>query len=239
MLMLSSPECVNANNVLAGSKQCSSIQAQEILGSSFSNKFHYVDADTDLSDSASSKSAGTTAWKHANTLPVMNLVKSTKWEIEYVQKILFNLEFTFQEFALGWAREITSPLLFNQLESQKGGLVSDGVEARLERKVFFDCVNECLDKRCRHYVGGGYKAWTKGVTMVRRKDRLAEEVLKEISAWKDVGDCMVDELVDKDMSSQHGRWLDFEVDASILGMDIEGQIYSSLLDEVVADVFQS
>ncbi|KAF2289112.1 hypothetical protein GH714_028980 [Hevea brasiliensis] len=115
------------------------------------------------------------------------------------------------EFALGWAREIVSPLLFNRLESQKGGLVNGGVEARLERKG----------------------------EMVRRKEWLAEEVLKEISAWKGMGDCMVDELVDKDMSTQYGRWLDFEVDAFLLGTDIEGQIYSCLLDEVVVDFFRS
>ncbi|KAF2312759.1 hypothetical protein GH714_039861 [Hevea brasiliensis] len=195
-----------------GSKQCSSIQAQEILGLSSSKKFHYVDADTDLSDSASSTSTGTAAGKHANTLPLMDL-------------------------EINQAHEIISPHLFKQLESQKDGLVSDDVEARLERKVLFDCVNECLDIRCRRYVGGGYKIWAKGVTMVRRKEWLAEEVLKDISAWKGMGDCMVDELVDKDMSSQYGRWMDFEVDAFLLGTEIEGQIYSSLLEEVVADIF--
>ncbi|OAY27679.1 uncharacterized protein LOC110601091 [Manihot esculenta] len=221
-----------------GSKQCSSIQAHEILGLSSSKKFQYMDADTDLSDSASSMSTGTAAGKHANTLPLIDLVKSIKWEREYVQKILFNLEFMFQDFAVGQAREIISPHLFNELESQLYGQDRDGVEARLERKVLFDCVNECLDIRCRRYVGGGYKTWTRGVTMVRRKERLAEEMLKEISAWEGMGDCMVDELVDKDMSSQYGKWMGFEVDAFFLGTEIEGRIFSSLLDEVVADVLR-
>ncbi|OMO58410.1 hypothetical protein COLO4_34668 [Corchorus olitorius] len=51
-----------------------------------------------------------------------------------------------------------------------------------------------------------------------------------------MGDCMVDELVDKDMSSQHGKWLDFEDDAFALGVDIEGQILNILVDEVIADL---
>ncbi|XP_021682176.2 uncharacterized protein LOC110666105 isoform X2 [Hevea brasiliensis] len=51
---LDSTDCSSAE----GSKQCSSIQAQEILGLSSSKKFHSVDADKDLSDSASSKSTG-------------------------------------------------------------------------------------------------------------------------------------------------------------------------------------
>ncbi|XP_015574768.1 uncharacterized protein LOC8258776 [Ricinus communis] len=220
-----------------GSKQCSSIQAQEIFGFNSSKKFHYVDADTDLSDSASSTSNGITARKHANIFPVTDIVKSTNWEIEYVQKILCNLEYMFNDFALGRASEIINPHLFNQLENRKEGLVSDSVEARLERKVIFDCVGECLDIRCRRYVVGGCKSWSKGVMTVRRKDWLAEEVLKEVSGWRGMGDCMVDELVDKDMSSQYGRWLDFEVDAFVLGTEIECQIYNTLLDEVVADIF--
>ncbi|KDP27882.1 hypothetical protein JCGZ_18962 [Jatropha curcas] len=229
---LDSTDCSSSEGI----KQCSSIQAQEIPGLISSKKFHYIDADTDLSDSASSTSTGTAAGKSANALPMMDL-RSNRWEIAYVQMMLYNLEFMFQDFAVGRVSEIIKPNLFNQLETQKNGLVHDSIEARLERKVLFDCVNECLDIRCRRYVGCGYETWTKGVTMVRRKGWLAEEVLKEISAWKGMGDCMVDELVDKDMSSPYGRWLDFEVDAFSLGAEIEGQIYSSLLDEVVADIF--
>lgn len=188
----------------------------------------------ELSDSASSASTGTVARKHANTLT--DLVRSTDWEMAYVKRIIFNLELMFQDFALGRAGEIINPRLFDQLERRKGGLESDVIEARLGQKVLFDCVSECLDIRCRRYVGGGYKTWAKGVTMVKRKEWLAEEVSKEISAWRGMGDCMVDELVDKDMSSQYGRWLDFEVDAFVFGAEVEGQIFNSLVDEVVADI---
>ncbi|XP_050218539.1 uncharacterized protein LOC126669185 [Mercurialis annua] len=231
----SSVESIDCSST-EGSKQCSSIQAQEIFGFCSSKQLHYVDADTDLSDSASSTSYGT-ATKQKYTISAADLVKSRNWEIDYVQKILFNLEYMFQDFALGQCSEIINPNLFNQLESRKDGLLSENVEARLERKAIFDCVSECLDIRCRRYVGGGYGTWTKGVMIARSKKWLAEEVLKEVSAWRSMGDCMVDELVDKDMSSQYGRWLDFGADAFVVGGEIEGQIYNTLLDEVVSDIF--
>ncbi|KAJ6726492.1 PHOSPHATIDYLINOSITOL N-ACETYLGLUCOSAMINYLTRANSFERASE SUBUNIT P DOWN SYNDROME CRITICAL REGION PROTEIN 5 -RELATED [Salix purpurea] len=222
-----------------GSKHCSSIQTQGVLGLSSTKRVHFVDADMDLSDSGSSTSTGTVARKHANMLAVTGLVRSKKWEVQYVKKILCNLELKFQDSALGRASEIINPHLFHQLERKKNMLESDGGdEARLERKVLFDCASECLDLRCRRYVGGGYKAWVKGTTMVRRKEWLAEDIYKEISEWNMMGDCMVDELVDKDMSSQYGRWLDFEVDAYSLGVEFERQIFNSLVNEVVADILR-
>ncbi|KAI9387239.1 hypothetical protein POPTR_010G140900v4 [Populus trichocarpa] len=222
--------------ITEGSRHCSSIQVQEVHGLSSSKKFHFVDVDTELSDSASSSSTGTVDRKHANMLAVTGLARSTKWEIEYVKKILCNIELMFQDFALGRASKIINPHLFHQLERRKDMFESDGVDARLERKVLFDCASECLDLRCRRYAGGGYKAWVKGTTMVRRKEWLGEDVCKEILEWSSMGDCMVDELVDKDMSSQYGRWLDFEIDAFAFGVEVESQIFNSLVNEVVADI---
>ncbi|KAL5782191.1 hypothetical protein ACOSP7_007220 [Xanthoceras sorbifolium] len=221
-----------------GSKLCSSVQAQEVFGLSNSKKFHRLEADTELSDSASSTSTATLAIKNANTTILIDLDRSTKWELEYIKKILCNVELMFKDFALGRAREIINPYLFDLLETRKGGMEIDGDESRLSRKVLFDCVSECMDLRCRQYVGGGCRTWAKGVAMVRRKEWLAEEVHREISGWRGMGDCMVDELVEKDMSSQHGRWLDFEVDESALAVEIEGRIFNSLIDEMVADSLQ-
>ncbi|KAF9674242.1 hypothetical protein SADUNF_Sadunf10G0107100 [Salix dunnii] len=221
--------------ITEGSRHCSSIQVQEVHGMSSSKKFHSLDVDMELSDSASSSSTGTVDRKHANMLAVTGLARSTKWEIEYVKKILCNIDPMFQDFALGRASEIINPHLFHQLERRKDMLESDGPDARLERKVLFDCASECLDLRCRRYVSGGYKAWVKGTTIVRRKEWLGEDLCKEILEWSSMGDCMVDELVDKDMSSQYGRWLDFEVDAFAFGEEVESQIFNSLVDEFVAD----
>ncbi|KAJ6772166.1 hypothetical protein OIU74_018407 [Salix koriyanagi] len=222
--------------ITEGSRHCSSIQVQEVHSLSSSKKFHFLDVDMELSDSASSSSTGTVDRKHANMLAVTGLARSTKWEIEYVKKILCNIEPMFQDFASGRASEIINPHLFHQLERRKDTLESDGADARLERKVLFDCASECLDLRCRRHVSGGYKAWVKGTAMVRRKEWLGEDLCKEILEWSSMGDCMVDELVDKDMSSQYGRWLDFEVDAFEFGVEVESQVFNSLVNEVVADM---
>ncbi|KAK6254425.1 hypothetical protein SCA6_015730 [Theobroma cacao] len=223
---------------IEGSKHCSSVQAQEVLGLSSSKKLRSLDADTELSDSASSICPGTVAKRNQNTVVMSDPMKSVNWELEYVKLILCNVELMFKDFALGRAREIINPHLFDKLESRRAGFGSNGGESRLERKVLFDSVSECLDLRCRRYVGGGCGTWAKGMMILRRNEWLAEEVYKEISGWRGMGDCMVDELVDKDMSSQYGKWLDFEVDAFSLGADIEGQILNTLVDEVVAEVLQ-
>ncbi|XP_048321868.2 uncharacterized protein LOC107433199 [Ziziphus jujuba] len=224
------------SNSTEGSKLCSSVQAQDVHGLSFPKKLLSVEADTELSDSASSTSFGFIARKHASMISVPDPVRSIEWELAYVKEILCNVELMFKDFSLGRVRDVINPHLFNLLESRKGE--SDCGESRLRRKVLFDCVRECLDLRCRRYVGGGFRMWVKGVAMVGRKEWLAEEVYKEISGWKGMGDAMVDELVDKDMSSQFGRWLDFEEDEFVLGVEVEAQIFNSLIDEIVADAIQ-
>ncbi|XAR49676.1 hypothetical protein NMG60_11032942 [Bertholletia excelsa] len=223
-------------NSIEGSKQCSSVQALEVLGLSSSMKSHLVETDADLSDSASSASAGPVNQRIDTALPMSHSVASTRWEFEYINEILFNVELMFKDFALGRAREIINPHLFNQLENRKEFLDSKRNEPKLRRKVLFDSVSECIDVRCRHYASGGCRMWTKGLSTLRRKEWLAEEVYKEISSWEGMWDCMVDDLVDKDMSSQCGKWLDFEVEAFELGVEIEGRILDSLINEVVADI---
>ncbi|KAK7264683.1 hypothetical protein RJT34_32293 [Clitoria ternatea] len=203
---------------------------KQVVGSGIA---HFAEADTELFDSACSASTGTMLKKHASTFG-----RSSTWELDYVNDILCNVELMYMDFSLGRARDIVNPHLFNQLESRNGRFESDGGECRMRRKVTFDCVSECLDLRCRRYVGGGYKMWAKGVAMVRRNEWLASEVYKEISSWRDMGDSMVDELVDKDMSNQYGRWLDFEVDTFELGAEVEDQIFNSLVDDIVADILQ-
>ncbi|RDX62623.1 hypothetical protein CR513_59025, partial [Mucuna pruriens] len=220
-----------------GSKLCSSIQAQEIHGMNFSRKFYPCESDAELSDSASSISSGNMKKKHTSTFSLTRFGSSSTWELDYVKDILCNVELMYVDFSLGRASEVINSHRFNQLESRNGGFKRDDV-ARIRRKVTFDCVSECLDLRCRRYVGGGYKMWTKGFEMVKRKEWLAEELYKEITGWRGMGDSMVDELVDKDMSSQCGRWLDYEVDAFELGSEVVDQIFDSLLDDVVNEILQ-
>ncbi|XP_043719318.1 uncharacterized protein LOC122667163 isoform X2 [Telopea speciosissima] len=205
-----------------GSKQCSSVQDQEVIGSSHPGKFQPPEAETELSDSASSTSTGTRGGKFEITYDVAGSTQSEEWELEYVREILCNVELMFKDFTLGRACEIINPHLFDQLENCKLGLGSEAEEDYAPmRKMVFECVSECLDIRCRRYAGGGSKTWAKGVAMVQRKGWLAEEVCKEISGWRSMGDWVVDELVDKDMSSQDGRWFDFEIEAFEVGVAIE------------------
>ena len=224
--------------MLSGIMLCPSLRAQEVLGHNSSRKFYPAEADTELSDSASSTSIETMVKKCTSRSSIKKLGRSSTWEFDYVNDILRNVELMFVDFASGHAREIINPHLFNQLESQKVGFEDDDGESQMRRKVIFDCVSECLDLRCRHYVGGGYKMWAKGVAMVRRNELLAEEVYKEISGCRTMGDAMVDELVDKDMSSQYGRWLDFNIDAFEFGAQVGDQILNSLVDDVMADILQ-
>lgn len=193
-----------------------------------------IEGDTELSDSASSISNGTVAKLQKTALTDSG--NPRRWELDYVKRILYNIEVMFKDYALGRTREIINPDLFDQLESRKGNLNDGGVTSRINRRVLFDCVKECLELRCRQYVSGGCQLWAKGLSVVRRKDRLAEEVYREISGWSAVGDSMIDEIVDKDMSCQHGRWLGFDIEAFELGIQIESRILNSLMDEVLADI---
>ncbi|CAK9138926.1 unnamed protein product [Ilex paraguariensis] len=220
-----------------GSRQCTSVQAQEVVDLSSSRKFHLIKADSELSDSASSVPALAVAGRHATVFPVKDSLGSIKWELEYVKEILSSVALIFTDFALGRAREIVNPHLFHHLERRKVVLDSNGNMPKLRRKVLFDCVSECLDIRCGRYVGGGWRTQAKGLSVVRRKEKLAEEVYKEISWWEGMGNCMVDELVDKDMSSHYGRWLDFEVEAFELGVEIEGLHVDEVVEKGMSSLY--
>ncbi|XP_057542194.1 uncharacterized protein LOC130820712 isoform X2 [Amaranthus tricolor] len=221
--------CFSTESMLSSiteeSKQCSSVLAQEEIELSSSQKLHTAETDTDALDSASSVSSQITVERQST--------KSTAWELGYVKDILCNVELMFKDYVGGRTREIVNPHLFDQMERRIGGKKD---ESKLERKMLFDCVGECLDLKCQRFVGGGFEMWMKGIATLKRKDRLAEEVYKEIQVWRNLGNSMVDELVDKDMSSKYGRWLDFEVDEFALGVDIQEQILNSLIGEIVSDV---
>ncbi|CAI9119013.1 OLC1v1020662C1 [Oldenlandia corymbosa var. corymbosa] len=215
-----------------GSKQVSSVQAQEVLGIHYFKKPNPMEIETELSDSASSMSTAKTECLSCGAED--QDVLQNQWELEYVKDILSDIEHMFKDFAAGRARAIINHNLFDQLESKKWML--NRHEPKLRRKIIFDCVAECLDIRCKEYASGGCEMWTKGSFVVRNTERLAAEIYKEISGWNDMGDCMVDELVDQDMSKKHGRWLDFKIEAFELGVQIENRLLNNLLDEVIADI---
>ncbi|GMH19906.1 hypothetical protein Nepgr_021747 [Nepenthes gracilis] len=234
------------SNSAQENKQCSSVEAQEVAGLKSMRKFSPVESEPDLSDSASSTYASSSnvvaKGLATGTLKNRCSMSSTDWELDYIKDILCNVELMFKDYASGRTSEIINPHLFDQLERRRKPCRQAGEDEFrcLERKVIFDCVSECLDLRCQRLVGGGYKMWMKGLAMVRSKGRLAEQVYhREVWGWRSMGNCMVDELVDKDMSSQYGggRWLDFEVDEFALGVEVEMQIFNCLIDDLVSDIF--
>ncbi|KAJ7973287.1 DUF4378 domain protein [Quillaja saponaria] len=162
---------------------------------------------------------------------------SSNWEVEYVKDILNNSEFTAEDLVLGQANKFIMPNLFELLENQEYETESSGEEhSKLERKVLFDGVCECLTLKCRQIFVGSCKAWPKWMTLVQRKGWLAENLYKEMLGWKSMGEQMVDELVAKDMSTQYGRWLDFNIETFEEGVEIEWGILTSLVDELVSDL---
>ncbi|KAL8205025.1 hypothetical protein R6Q57_010648 [Mikania cordata] len=152
----------------------------------------------------------------------------TKSERGYVQDILSNIESMFEDFTLNRTKKIVNPRLFDQLEAQKQ-VFDKKHEAKLRRRLVFDCVSEYVDVRCA--------VWLKGLAAVRTKDRLVEQVCNKISDWERMKDCIVDELVGKDMSSgQHKKWLDFDFQAFEIAVEIEGRLLGSLINEAIVDM---
>ncbi|KAL3634640.1 hypothetical protein CASFOL_021694 [Castilleja foliolosa] len=206
------------SNSMGDSKLCSSsVHAQEFLDSFSSKPLLTIEGELELSDSASSNS----------TYPE----KSKKWELEFINEILFDIEPMFEDYyASGRAGGVVKSHLFAKLECKFGEV------SRIDKRLMFDCVSEFLDLRCKQYVSGGCNQWSKGISVIRRREKLAEEVCKEISTWSAIGDSMIDELVDKDMSGQYRKWVDYDIEAFELGIQIESRVLNYLIDEVVADI---
>ncbi|GMG99767.1 hypothetical protein Nepgr_001607 [Nepenthes gracilis] len=83
---------------------------------------------------------------------------------------------------------------------------------------------------------GSHKAWAEWRQLLPKQDWLAAELCKEISYLKSMGSLMLDELLDKDMSTKQRRWLDFASEVLEEVMEIEREIESSLVDELIIDL---
>ncbi|KAL6964665.1 hypothetical protein U1Q18_035724 [Sarracenia purpurea var. burkii] len=190
-----------------------------------------------LSYSASSTSGTYMGEKDTSTsFNLIGFKRPSNWELDYITKILDYSDFIIEDFVLGGIDKIVTPNLFDELVNQKTGCDESAEECfKLGRKVLFDGVNECLKLWCEQLFGKKCKAPSKWAILFRRKEGLAEELHKEISSWTGMGDLMVDELVDKDMSSWLGRWVDFEIEAFEEGAEIEKVIMTCLVDELITD----
>ncbi|KAK1582838.1 hypothetical protein Q3G72_018737 [Acer saccharum] len=231
--------CSDNENSTGDSKQFSLAQDLVEICWRRTNVCQLVESETKLSDSASSKIAGDIGERQTNrTFSFVDVKESGNWELDYVREILGSAELMVHEFAFGQTDQVITPNFFNHLESQENVTGrNDQEQSKLGRKALFDCICECLDIRCQQLFVGSCKVRcnSSSTTLFQRKSRLAEELYKEIESWKGMGDLMVDDLVDKDMSTQNGKWIDFDIEALEEGVEIENEILTSLVDELLSD----
>ncbi|KAF2609375.1 hypothetical protein F2Q68_00045086 [Brassica cretica] len=156
------------------------------------------------------------------------------WELEYITEILNSGQLMFQDFASGTTttNELVLPSsLFDEMERSRGAVIS----TKIERKVLFECVNQCLAVKFERMLVGSCKGGTM-MMMLEHRDLLAEEVNREVKGLKKMREMMIDELVDHDMSCLEGRWVGYEREMFEEGIDIEGEIVSGLVDDLVSDL---
>ncbi|XP_007031118.2 PREDICTED: uncharacterized protein LOC18600554 isoform X1 [Theobroma cacao] len=230
-----SRSCSDSRNGTKGMKQF--MLAQDQGASSWTpGSESLTEFGTELSDSASSTSVGEMGKKLlTSTSSSRDLKESTNWELDYVKMVLKDSELMFTEYALGRTEKVMTLNAFNQLEHRNETERIGEDHDKLYQKLLLDCVSDCLESRCKQLFVGTCKGWVKWEKLIQKRGWLAQELYKEIWGWESMGDTMVDDLVDKDMSTQHGRWLGFDLEAFEEGVEIEKSIFSSLVDDLVSD----
>ncbi|XVF05974.1 hypothetical protein REPUB_Repub06bG0007900 [Reevesia pubescens] len=225
---VTSGSCSDSRNGANGMKQFLSAQDQEVLSWTPESE-SLIEFGTELSDLASSKPVEEMGNKPSSSS--RDFKESINWELDYVKMVLKDYELMFIEYASGQTEKVMTLNAFNQLEHQ-----NEEDYNKLEQKLLLDCVSECLDLKCGQVFVGTCQGWVKWGKWIQNRRWLAEEVYKEILGWKSIGDIMVDDLVDKDMSRKYGRWLDFDPEGFEEGVEIEKSILTSLVDELVSDL---
>lgn len=217
---LSDDSCITSNSTTTltsnGNKQCTFTRSMELFAE-----------EIELQDSATSLPSTTTIFEFTSTERW-----SSQWEFDYIKELLMHTELVLEDFSFGHTQNVINAHLFDQLENQNKNM---DPFLKLQRKALFDCVSACLESSRDRAFNGSYEEWAKWSTMFQRKDLLADEIQKELCGWTKMEDLMVDEVVDKDMSTRDGKWLDFEAEALEEGVVIENAILTTLIDEMVTD----
>ncbi|CAA6669153.1 unnamed protein product [Spirodela intermedia] len=146
-------------------------------------------------------------------------------EIEYVRRVVARA---------GGAPPSLDPRLFDLLEDEEEKKArSTGDGGRLRRKALFDCVGEWLVSSFQD--GGAYRRRPATTAAGSRCGEVAEQICRELAGWRGMGDWMVDELVERDMTRGPGRWLDFQAEAFEAAVDMEEALVASLVAELLSD----
>ncbi|KAJ0253149.1 TRM8 [Hirschfeldia incana] len=205
-----------------GFADCRQITEHEIKQSSRDHEFTW--ASSAQEESELSESVVTLAYSEDE--------ERLDWELEYISEILSSDQLMVKEFALGMATDILPASLFDEIEGR-----GEATAAKLRRRTVFDFVNNSLALKCEQMVRGTCRGILgKEGILFEHRDWLAEELNREVHGLKKMREMMMDELVDKEMSSLEGCWLHFEKETYEEGIDIEGEIVSTLVDDLVNDL---
>jgi len=214
------------------------MQDEEVSGFSPMNESLSLENEAEWSDQSSSIVMGDDMVAIEQIQP--NSVEFTRSarnvEFEYVKEILNNVELMTEKFLMGETDKIIMPNLFDVLETKSIVAENFGKYSKIERKVIFDTMSECLELRCRQVFVGSCKTWPKWVSSIQKKSFLAEELYKEMLSLRSTEELVVDELVCKDMSTQWGRWLEFDTEAFEEGSELEFDVVTCLINELVSDL---
>ncbi|CAH1443664.1 unnamed protein product [Lactuca virosa] len=155
---------------------------------------------------------------------------SSQWELEYIKKVLTHAELLLDQKGI-------NVNLYDHLETHNNKNMDPYL--KVQRKAIFDCVSLCVDGRRERAFNGSYEEWAKWSLQVKKKELLADDIWKEICGWTNMEEMEVDEVVEKDMSSGEGKWLDFEIEALEEGMLLENHLLTALIDEIIVDFLHS
>ncbi|KAG2284074.1 hypothetical protein Bca52824_055294 [Brassica carinata] len=212
------------NGMFSSSSESESISDKQKLQMMHAEE-HEVSTVTEPDDLRSSCSVGFSDCRQTT--------KRLDWEVEYICEIIGSDQLMVKEFALGMDADILPASLFKELE----GRGEAAAAAKLKRKTLFDFVNKSLAVKCEQMFRGSCRGilWREGI-LFEHRDWLAEELNREIHGLKKMREMMMDELVEKEMSSLKGSWLDFERETYEEGVDIEGEMVSKLVDDLVNEL---
>ncbi|CAL0302320.1 unnamed protein product [Lupinus luteus] len=229
---------LNSEDGAYGSTIYSSMQDEEV--SNFSEINESVSLENEVSSGRSSSilpSENMAAKQLSQLTNLVDFKRSRDTGLEYVHDILSNAEFMAEEFVIGQTNTVIMPNVFYRLVNASNGTENREEYSKLERKIVFDFVSECIELKCRQAFVGSCKQWFGLMRSIKRKSWLAQEFYKQMLGFRNMEeDVMIDELVGNDMSTGRGRWLDFDVEAFEEGVEVEEDILDILMDELVYDL---